>query len=199
MPGGELGPMGWQAYVAGDAPGHASQFLYGGNFARFMVMENPDYDPLTFDYDTDLPRAVAKLSGVIDATDPNLAPFAADGGKLIQYHGWSDPGVAPESSIDYYERVTKALGKPPTDFYRLFMVPGMQHCVGGPGTDRFDALDLLERWVERRETPDRIVAAHMVDGTVTLSRPLCPYPQVARWMGKGSTDQAENFVCATSK
>ncbi len=199
MPGGELGPYGWESYVSGDAPGHASQFLYGGNFVRFMVMENPDYDPLTFDYDTDLPRAAAKLSGVIDATDPNLAPFAAHGGKLIQYHGWSDPGVAPESSVDYYERVTRTLGKPPTDFYRLFMVPGMQHCVGGPGTDHFDALTALERWVETGAAPDRILAAHIDEGKVTRTRPLCPYPQVARWNGTGSTDDAENFVCTTSR
>jgi feruloyl esterase len=195
QPGGELSPMGWASYVSGDAPGHASQALYGGNFVRFMVMEKADYDPLTFDYDVDLPRAVAKLSATIDATDPNLAPFAAHGGKLIQYHGWSDPGVAPESSVDYYERVTKALGKPPIDFYRLFMVPGMQHCIGGPGPDHFDALTALERWVEQGEAPERIVAAHMTGGRIDRTRPLCPYPQVARWTGTGGLDDAANFTC----
>jgi feruloyl esterase len=199
MPGGELGPMGWGTYVAGDAPGKASQFLYGGNFARFMVMEKADYDPLTFDYEVDLPKAVAKLSGTIDATDPDLSRFAAHGGKLIQYHGWSDPGVAPMSSVNYYEKVAKTLGKPSTDFYRLFMIPGMQHCVGGPGTDRFDALAALEQWVEQGRSPDRIVAAHM-DGTkVTRTRPLCPYPQVAKWTGKGSQDEAESFTCTAAK
>jgi feruloyl esterase len=197
MPGGELGPMGWQVYVTGDAPGHASQFQYGGNFARFMVMENAGYDPLSFDYDTDLPKAVAKLSATIDATNPDLSGFAKHGGKLIQYHGWNDPGVAPESSTDYHDRVAARLGHAPDDFYRLFMVPGMQHCVGGPGTDRFDVLAALEAWVEKGTAPDRILAAHVDGAAVTRTRPLCPYPQVARWTGKGSTDEAGNFNCAT--
>jgi feruloyl esterase len=195
QPGGEMGPAGWASHVSGDVAGHGSQFLYGGNFVRFMVMENPDYDPLSFDYDTDLPRAAAKLSPVIDATDPDLRAFAAHGGKMIQYHGWSDPGVAPESSVNYYERVARTLGKSPANFYRLFMVPGMQHCIGGPGPDRFDALAALERWVEQGEAPERIVVAHLTDGKADRTRPLCPYPLVARWNGTGSTDDAGSFAC----
>jgi feruloyl esterase len=190
-----MGPAGWASHVSGDVAGHGSQFFYGGNFVRFMVMENPDYDPLSFDYDTDLPRAAAKLSPVIDATDPDLRAFAAHGGKMIQYHGWSDPGVAPESSVNYYERVARTLGKSPANFYRLFMVPGMQHCIGGPGPDRFDALAALERWVEQGEAPERIVAAHLTDGKADRTRPLCPYPLVARWNGTGSTDDAGSFAC----
>jgi feruloyl esterase len=101
--------------------------------------------------------------------------------------------------VEYYERVTATLGKPPTDFYRLFMVPGMQHCVGGPGTDHFDALAALEAWVETGEPPDSILAAHSDEGKVTRTRPLCPYPQVARWTGTGSTDEAGNFVCGAAR
>jgi feruloyl esterase len=195
MPGGELGPMGWAIYVSGPAPGKASQFLYGGNFASGMVMERPDYDPLTFDYERDMPEAIAKLSKTIDATDPDLAGFKAHGGRLIQYHGWSDPGVSPLSSVDYYTAVGQRLHGDLSGFYRLFMVPGMQHCAGGPGPDHFDALAALEQWVEHGMAPDRIVATHLTDGKPDRTRPLCPYPQVAKWDGKGSTDQAESFRC----
>ena len=195
MPGGELGPMGWATYVSGPAPGKASQFLYGGNFARGMVMERPDYDPLTFDYDRDMPKAVAKLSKMIDATNPNLSGFNARGGKLIQYHGWSDPGVSPLSSVNYYTAIGRRLHGDPSGFYRLFMVPGMQHCVGGPGPDHFDALAALEEWVEQSKAPDRLIATHLTDGKPDRTRPLCPYPQVAKWDGKGSTDVAESFIC----
>ena len=194
MPGGELGPMGWAAYVSGTAPKKASQFLYGDAFARGMVMENLNYDSLTFDYDRDMPVAVTKLSKMIDATSPDLSAFKGRDGKLIQYHGWSDPGVSPRSSVDYYTRVAQRLGDP-SNFYRLFMVPGMQHCVGGPGPDHFDALAALEQWVEHGKAPDRIVASHMTGATIDRSRPLCPYPQVAHWTGSGSTDRAENFAC----
>ncbi len=197
MPGGELGPMGWATYVAGTAPGKASQRLYGGNFARDMVKGDPTFDPLNFDFDKDMPVAIAKLSKDIDATDPNLMAFKLRGGRLIQYHGWSDPGVSPLSSVNYYEAVTKKLGDP-ASFYRLFMVPGMQHCVGGPGPDHFDALAALEAWVEHGKAPTEIVATHLTNsGAPDRTRPLCPYPQVAKWSGKGSTDDAANFSCAT--
>ena len=196
LPGGELGPMGWGTYVSGQAPKKASQFLYADGFARGMVMEKRDYDSLSFDYDRDMPEAIQKLSPIIDATNPDLTGFEARGGRLIQYHGWSDPGVSPLSSVDYYTAVSEHLRGDPSGFYRLFMVPGMQHCIGGPGPDHFDALAALEQWVEHAKAPDRIVATHLTDGKPDRTRPLCPYPQVAKWDGRGNTDQAESFTCA---
>jgi feruloyl esterase len=196
LPGGELGPGGWATYVSGTAPGKASQLLYASGFVRGMVKEDPNYDPLSFDFDKDMPAAIAKLSHIIDATSPDLAAFKARGGRLIQYHGWSDPGVSPRFSTEYYARVTQKMGDP-SDFYRLFMVPGMQHCVGGPGPDRFDALAALEQWVEHGKPPAGIVAAHMTNGVADRTRPLCPYPEVAHWDGSGDTDKAESFTCRT--
>jgi feruloyl esterase len=195
MPGGELGPMGWERYVSGPAPKQAAQFLYSDAFARGMVMEKPSYDSLTFDYDRDMPEAIDKLSSMIDASNPDLSGFEARRGKLIQYHGWSDPGVSPLSSVNYYTAVGEHLRGDPSGFYRLFMVPGMQHCTGGPGPDHFDALAALEQWVEHAKAPDRIVATHLTDSKPDRTRPLCPYPQVAKWDGKGNTDQAESFGC----
>ncbi len=135
-------------------------------------------------------------------TDPNLAPFKASGGKLIQYHGWSDPDITPINSINYYESVVKFMGgnsvhgmRATRDFYRLFLVPGMQHCGGGPGTSIFDMVEPLEQWVENGIAPAEIPASHATYGKVDRTRPLCPFPQEARWNGSGSTDETSNFVC----
>ena len=111
----------------------------------------------------------------------------------------SDPDITPLNSINFYESVAKAT--PGTDdFYRLFMVPGMHHCGGGPGPAKFDMVAALEQWVEHGKAPDRIVASHVTSaGAVDGTRPLCPYPQEAQWNGSGSTDDAQNFVCAVPK
>jgi feruloyl esterase len=106
--------------------------------------------------------------------------------------------VPPEESIRYYEAAANAMGGMDKvgSFFRLFMVPGMGHCGGGPGPNTFDALAALDKWVGEGAEPQKIVASHSTDGAVDRTRPLCPYPQVARWTGTGSTDDAANFVCA---
>jgi feruloyl esterase len=136
---------------------------------------------------------------MFNATSPDLSRFRGHGGKLIQYHGWSDPDIPPTNSVNYFESVVAAQGgnaDNTREFYRLFMVPGMQHCTGGPGTARFDAVTALEQWVEQQQAPRRIAAAHLTQGSVDRTRPLCPYPQEAKYKGSGSTDEEANFVCA---
>lgn len=196
-PGGELGPGGWTGYITGTGPGKGSQLAYAAGYLRGLVFENPEYDALSFDWDRDVPVMDAKLAAIINATNPDLAAFKARGGKLIQYHGWSDPGVAPMSSVNYYESVLRKMGGAAAvrDFYRLFMVPGMQHCAGGPGPDKFDGLAALRQWVEQGKAPDRMVAAHLQDGRIDRTRPLCPYPQKAKWNGSRSSDEAASFTC----
>ena len=189
MPGGETQ---WGPLVVGPKPFPIGPSIYGQ-----MVFEDPDWDWRTFNYDADLDAAIAKLRDVMDAIDPDLAAFKQRGGKLILYHGWSDAQISPEATRRYYESVVVTLGgrAAAEEFARLFLLPGVGHCRGGTGTDRFDALGPLVDWVERGVAPDRIVAWREVDGEVVRTRPLCAYPKVARWTGHGNIDDAANFVC----
>jgi feruloyl esterase len=150
----------------------------------------------------DLDRDVARADQVIDALRTNaleadIRAFASRGGKLLLYQGWSDSTNAPQSTINYYN-VNTLLGDAATSAsVRLFMAPGMGHCLGsaGEGPNSFDDLGVLERWVETGQAPDEIIASHSTDGQVDRTRPLCPYPQVARYAGTGSIDNAASFVC----
>jgi len=142
-------------------------------------------------------KAMKKDGGVLSAVNPDLRPFFARGGKLIQYHGWTDQQVMPENSINYYKSVVAAVGEAKVDeSYRLFMAPGMGHCGGGDGPNQFDMLDALELWREDGKAPDAVVASHATEGKVDRTRPLCAYPEVAKYKGGGSTDDAANFACA---
>jgi Tannase and feruloyl esterase len=166
---------------------------------KFLVFGDPNWAVLKFNFDTDIVRAEEVDNDTINALDPNLKPFLDRNGKLIQYHGWSDPQISPATSTQYYGRVLQALGGVARVHggYRLFMAPGMGHCGGGEGPNSFDMLAALEQWVEQKKAPDQILATRSTDGGVTRTRPLCPYPQVATYKGTGSTDEAANFVCRT--
>jgi feruloyl esterase len=190
MPGGETL---WQPLVGGPLPFPLGQAIYG-----HMVFEDPAWDWRTFNHDSDLETARAKLREVMDAIDPDLRPFTAHGGKLILYHGWSDFGISPEATRQYYESIVSVIGSRTTteEFVRLFLLPGVGHCRGGTGPDTFDGLTPLVEWVERGIPPDRIDASQLgFDGRVLRARPLCPYPKVARWNGTGDRADAANFDC----
>lgn len=186
---------------AGDDIGIGpNQFLLGEQFLRYMVTNDPDYDARTFKIDTDARSLERRLSGLIDADETDLGSFIRLGGKLIIWHGWADPAIPPEMSIDLYRKITKSTrsypGQPSIDrSVRLFMVPGVQHCGGGVGLARFDPLAAVVDWVENAKTPDRIDATQNVDDKPVRSRPLCPFPKTAHYGGTGNPDDAENFIC----
>jgi feruloyl esterase len=186
-PGSELG---WNT-MAG-----ANIFGLGADLFKYIVFQNANWDYKTFNFDSDLDKTLKADNGVMNALDPNLKPYFDRGGKVIQYHGWSDPQIAPGTSVAYYQSVLDKVGSSNVmKSHRLFMVPGMNHCQGGDGTDNFDMLAALEQWVEKGTAPNQIAASHLTNGAVTKTRPLCPYPQVATYKGSGSTDEAANFVC----
>jgi feruloyl esterase len=165
-------------------------------FWRLWVFNDPNWDWRTFDFDRDLAYADTKMA-VVNSVDADLKPFKARKGKLVMYHGWADSDVPPEDGVRYYDAVERAMGGPgqTTDFFRLFMVPGMGHCGGGSGPNTFDAVGALDQWVEHGKAPEKIIASHIANGVTDRTRPLCPYPQVAKWKGAGSIDDAANFVC----
>ena len=113
------------------------------------------------------------------------------------YHGWSDPQVPPGNTLRFWDEIVKRFGESVGRSVQLYMIPGMNHCTGGPGTDRFNMMAALEQWAASGRAPDRIPASHVTNGVVDRTRPLCPYPQVARYVGSGSPDAAENFSCAS--
>jgi feruloyl esterase len=187
---------GWATRLVPDAQGAMQQRQNVEGWLRFLAFEQdqPDMDITRFDPRRDLPR-LAPMDRILSATDPDLSGFRARGGKLLLYHGWADTGVNPFTTVGYYRHVLERMGPDPQSFARLFMVPGMFHCRGGLGADRFDALAALIGWVERNDAPDRIEASRIENGRVVRTRALCPYPQVARYRGKGSTDDAASFAC----
>jgi feruloyl esterase len=183
--------LGWATF------GAPQPFGIGVQMFQYLVFNDPKWDYKTLNFDSHMALVDKAEAGLINARDPNLTKFMARGGKLIQYHGWSDPQIPAPSSTQYYQSVLDAMGGAGKvmDNYRLFMVPGMNHCGGGPGTTNFDMLAALEQWVEKKQAPSQIPASHVTDGRVDRTRPLCPYPQVASYKGSGSIDEAANFVC----
>ena len=183
VPGSE---MGWAANQA------VSQ-LPAGSF--MVAYNNAKWDPLGFDLDRDLKVVDEKVGTIINATNPDLRAFKARGGKLLLYHGWNDTAISPGNAIDYYTSVLKRMGGRQEDFVRLYMAPGMNHCGGGVGPNQVNWMAALERWRESGDTPERIDAYRVNNNRVDMTRPLCPYPEVAQYTGTGSTNDAANFVC----
>jgi len=177
-----------------------NQFLLGEQFFRYMVMNDPGYDARTFDLGRDGERLQHRLGALLDADTADLGPFVRSGGKLIIWHGWSDPAIPPEMAIELYTRILEHSRQAPGQLstaqaVRLFMVPGVQHCGGGTGLTEFDPLAAMEQWAEQGQAPDRITAWQRVGGQRMRSRPLCAYPKTPHYRGNGSPDDAANFRC----
>jgi len=193
VPGFERGSEAGWATMAGP-----QLFGLGGELFKFIVFQDPNWDYRTFDFDAGAAATTKAENGILNTGDPNLKAFMDRGGKLIQYHGWADPQIPPGSSVRYYNKVLDTMGGTAKvqNFYRLYMVPGMAHCGGGDGTSNFDMLAALEQWKEQGKVPDQVPASRTREGKVDRTRPLCPYPQVAKYKGTGNTDDAASFVCA---
>jgi feruloyl esterase len=187
-----MGPM----PVVGSNPDSAAPETFR------LLFQNANWDYHTMDFDKDVARADKLGNHLMNAVEPGkLAKLFAHGGKIILYHGWDDPAISPLIQIKLYEEAVKANGgvAKTYDSMRLFMVPGMGHCQGGYGPNEWDKLDTISQWVEQGSAPDQILAAHKSAGKVDRTRPLCPYPKTAKYLGAGSIDEARNFVCTSPK
>ncbi len=214
LPGGEDGQGGWGLWITGPAPGKSLLFAFGYGYFADMVYGKADWDYKKVSLDDAVAVSDEKFSAVLNSTASDMTAFNAHGGKLIIYHGWNDAAISALNSINYYDSVGGKMGLAERDsFLRLFMVPGMQHCGGGPGPDVFgqggfspvnDAQHniylALEQWVENSTAPSSVIASKLASGgspgAVQETRPLCAYPLEARYKGTGDTNVAANFVCA---
>jgi feruloyl esterase len=210
--GHEGGPTGWRAWISGlERPTRQKDgtLAYTGTYlpsgyrlseqnmrALALDDDDPSFNWRVFDLDRDLPR-MKTMSEILSPLDADLRPYKSRGGKLLMYHGWADPAISAYGTVAYYEKMRQIVGgqAEADSFAKLYMVPGMHHCSGGPGPDEFDMLTALENWVEKGVSPGPIVATSRVEGRLDRTRPLCPHPQVARYVGSGSIEDAANFRC----
>jgi len=199
-PGSEGLANNWDFWILGLR----AQSQFANAFFAGFVMGDPNWDFRSFDFAKDLARADAGLGSIINSDNPDLSAFAARGGKLILFQGWDDAAITPWGTIQYYQSIERKMGSEQAHrFVRLFMAPGMMHCGGGPGPNSFDAVASIAQWREKNQAPETIIAARYpapaaagtAAGEPSSTRPLCAYPNVAHWTGKGSPDEAQNYVC----
>jgi hypothetical protein len=194
--GGGVG-SGWMNVIVPAQPGGIpADFNLADNTMKYLVHTPPNasYDYKTFNFDTDT-RMLDAWSAQADAKNPDLSKFKKRGGKLLMTYGWADSILQPMMGVNYYEQAVAKNGPDTTEFFRLFMMPGMAHCGGGTGPDRHDPVTAIINWVEKGQAPSSILASKVVNNQVVRTRPLCAYPQVARYTGQGSIDDAANFRC----
>ena len=214
LPGAEEGQGGWALWITGPAPAKSLMAYFGLGYYSNMVYDQKNWDYKTFDVNTGMKAATIKTADALNATNADLSGFRSHGGKLILYHGWNDPAIPALNTVNYYQNVIAKMGRPAADsFTRLYMVPGMQHCGGGPGPENFgEALDAtssdpqhniritLENWVEKGTAPSSFVVSKAASAnSPEITRPLCPYPQTAKYKGTGDPNKAENFSCVSPK
>ena len=169
---------------------------FAETFFKYMVTPGTEIDWRSFDASRDADKLLT-IATLLNATEPDLGRFRTRGGKILMYYGWADPALNPLMGVGYYERVRSSMGPATSDFFRLFMAPGMFHCGGGVGPSPADPATPLIDWVERGVAPDLLLAARRRGDEVLRTRPLCPYPQVAKYKGSGSIDDAASFACGT--
>ncbi|HZU33209.1 MAG TPA: TonB family protein [Candidatus Angelobacter sp.] len=210
LPGGEAGGGGWNTWIS-LGPGKDWQTIFATGFFNNMISVKDPVDLKTIKIETAVELADEQQAKTFNADSPDLKAFQARGGKLIIYHGWSDAALPPQATVSYYETVASFPGLHTPEFMRLYMVPGMQHCTGGPGATSFgqfvpagdpqhDISMALEQWVEKGLAPEKIIATKFINDQersegIKMTRPLCPYPTAAKYKGSGDANDAVNFEC----
>jgi len=201
-PGAECDPDQWIAWLVGPVPAllkdHAPDltFAFGTQVFKYLVFNNPDWDYSKYDF-SNFKKDTRLAASFLNATNPDLDAFKARKGKLILWHGWADPALPAQATVDYYRQV-QAHDPGANEYCRLFMVPGCLHCGGGPGAADVDWLSVIVDWVEQGKAPDKLIASKRQQGGTVITRPLFPYPQYAVYSGSGDPNKAENFTAKVS-
>ena len=193
---GADGRSGWDQWIIRQSSEKTTSYLFAESFFRYMAFPRKEQaiEMSAFELEKIAPR-LEWIHNILDATDPDLTAFRDRKGKMLMYFGWADQSLNAQMGVDYYESALQKMGSNTPDFFRLFMQPGVFHCGGGVGPGSFEPLLDVVNWVEKSTPPDRITAAQIADGKTVRTRPLCPYPQTAKYSGNGSIDVAENFRC----
>jgi Tannase and feruloyl esterase len=201
--GSEGEAMGWKNWIVGTNEAifklkpegiPSYQFAFGTEYYKYFIFGDPNWDYSTYDFSSW--KQDTKLTATfMDSTSTDLTEFKKNGGKLIIWHGWSDPALSAYRTIEYYEEVMK-LDEDIQDFFRLYLMPGVLHGQGGPGPDQVDWRKIMVDWVEQGQAPEVVTATKFDQHrNIIMTRPLCPYPQSAVYHGSGDTNQANNFTC----
>jgi Tannase and feruloyl esterase len=192
---GPNGKSGWDGWIVRET-GLSQSALFAESAVRYIFPKpDPTYDLARFDLERDA-KLFDEVGKMINATDPDLTRFREHGGKILMYMGWADPALNPLMGVEYYESVLSRMGPSAREFFKLYMMPGVFHCSGGVGPACFDPLAQVIPWVEKGKAPGSVLAAQMDGGKVLRTRPLCAYPEVAKYQGQGSPDDAASFRCA---
>lgn len=198
-PGAECDPGQWIAWITGSVPPMLAKdkvpdlmFAFGTQIWKYLIFNNSDWDYSHYDF-ANFDRDTHLAASYLNATNPNLDSFKARQGKLIIWHGWADPALPAQATVDYYRQV-EAHDPNAGDYCRLFMVPGCLHCGGGPGASEVDWLDTIAGWVEHSQAPDKLIAAKTEGNGVRVTRPIFPFPRYAAYQGTGNTNSAESFI-----
>jgi feruloyl esterase len=194
---GPNGRSGWDRWLIQEGAGQTISNVFAESFFRYLAF--PQKSPELKLEQVDLARALPELEEIhrtLDATNPDLSGLRARGGKLLMWFGWADQALNAQRAVDYYEETLARMGPAARDFFRFYLIPGLFHCGNGIGCGSFDPLAAVIRWVEEGKTPEALIAARVEEGKTLRTRPLCPYPQEAKYKGTGSIDDAANFACA---
>ena len=196
-PVAECDPDQWIAWLTGPVPAFAKDhvpdltFAFATQIFKYLIFNDPDWNYATYDF-SNFEREGRLAASFLNATHPDLSAFKARNGKLILWHGWADPALPAQATIDYYREVQAHDGQA-GDYCRLFLVPGCLHCGGGAGAAEVDWLSVIVDWVEHDKAPDRLIASKRANSKVVMTRPLYPYPDHAMFKGGSDTNSADSF------
>jgi len=185
----------WDAWIAGTNPNVTTpslHYMFGVDMFKYLVFNNPEWDYSKYDFSTFFDDT-RYASAYLDATQTDYTEFKKRKGKMIMYHGWNDPALSAFETIKHYEEAEQK-DKNIQSYIRLFLLPGVLHCSGGPGPDDIDRLKLIRDWVENDKAPERLVLSKKEKNKIVMSRPVFPYPKVAVYSGKGDTNLEKNFI-----